>query len=194
MSGELESRFTGRRSLFHRSIVPKPLMPTAPFIHDGAIGMRDLDVMLLSTAVCQLDHSNVGIRQAVAGPMLHYVAAAWDPFHKHGLILFPAWISNHMPSKVRMKTYPLPNFNGDTFEWISNFISHVMTDVITIWDYRYTTYLVWNDLVPLTTDGSAWRWRHIGSRPSVTVNPIRQRHLCLIGHPVSTQNLGGYFS
>ena len=29
------------------------------------------------------------------------ISLAWDPFQKHGLTLIPAWISNHMPSKVR---------------------------------------------------------------------------------------------
>ena len=35
------------------------------------------------------------------------------PFYQNGLTLIPAWISNHMPSKVWDEiTYPLPNFNG----------------------------------------------------------------------------------
>ena len=39
----------------------------------------------------------------------------WDLFHLHGLTLIPAWISNHMSSKVWDEiTYPLPNFNGGT--------------------------------------------------------------------------------
>ena len=59
----------------------------------------------------------------------------WIPFHKHGLTLIPAWISDHMPSKVWDEiTYPFPNFNGTTVEvwvWISNFILHFMMGVIT---------------------------------------------------------------
>ena len=51
-----------------------------------------------------------------------------DPFYKHGLTLIPAWISNHMPSKVWEEIiYPFPNFNGCTvevWEWISNFNPH----------------------------------------------------------------------
>ena len=36
---------------------------------------------------------------------------------KHGLTLIPAWISNHMPSKVWDEiTYPFLNFNGVTVE------------------------------------------------------------------------------
>ena len=39
--------------------------------------------------------------------------ASWGPFYKHGLTLIPAWISNHMSSKVWDEiTYPFPNFNG----------------------------------------------------------------------------------
>ena len=42
------------------------------------------------------------------------------PFYYHGLILIPAWISNHLPSKMYGEiTYPFPNFNGGTVE-ISN--------------------------------------------------------------------------
>ena len=56
------------------------------------------------------------------------------------LTLIPAWISNHMPSKVQDEiTYPFPNFNGCTIEvleWISNFIQQY-TGHVTIypcWD------------------------------------------------------------
>ena len=48
--------------------------------------------------------------------------------------IIPAWISNHMSSKVCDKiTYPFPNFNGCTVEawvWISNFIPHFIIDVM----------------------------------------------------------------
>ena len=38
-------------------------------------------------------------------------------FYSHGLTLIPAWISNHMPSKVWGEiTYPFLNFNGCTVE------------------------------------------------------------------------------
>ena len=40
-----------------------------------------------------------------------------SPFYKHGLTLIPAWISNHMSSKVLDEiTYPFLNFNGATVE------------------------------------------------------------------------------
>ena len=51
-----------------------------------------------------------------------------------------AWISNHVPGKVWNEiTYPFPNFNGravEVWEWISNFITRLMMDVITYscWD------------------------------------------------------------
>ena len=39
----------------------------------------------------------------------------WDPFYWHVLTIIPAWISNHMPSKVWDEiTYPFLNFNGCT--------------------------------------------------------------------------------
>ena len=49
--------------------------------------------------------------------------------------LTPAWIGNHILSNVYDEiTYPFSNFNGETVEvWerISNFIIHIITDVIT---------------------------------------------------------------
>ena len=39
------------------------------------------------------------------------------PFYYHGLILIPAWISNHIHYKVWDEiTYPFLNFNGATVE------------------------------------------------------------------------------
>ena len=44
------------------------------------------------------------------------------------------WVSKHMPCKVWDKiTYPFTNFNGSTvelWEWLNNFISHIIMDVI----------------------------------------------------------------
>ena len=58
------------------------------------------------------------------------------PFHYHGSTLIPAWISNHMASKVWNEiTYLFVNFNDATievWEWISNFIPHLTMDVIII--------------------------------------------------------------
>ena len=37
------------------------------------------------------------------------------PFYQHGLTLIPAWMSNHMTSKVWDEiTFPFLNFNGAT--------------------------------------------------------------------------------
>ena len=64
-------------------------------------------------------------------------------FYYHDLTLIPAWISNHMCSKVWDEiTDPFPNFTGGTikvWEWISNFIPHFVMDVITYpcWDLSY---------------------------------------------------------
>ena len=55
---------------------------------------------------------------------------------QQALNLIPAWISNHMISKVWDEiAYPFPNFNGCTvevWEWISNFISHFIMDLIAL--------------------------------------------------------------
>ena len=61
-------------------------------------------------------------------------------FYLHGLNYIPAWISNHMPSKVwEQIIYSFPNFsvsNIEIWEWISNFIPHFIMNVITYphWD------------------------------------------------------------
>ena len=61
----------------------------------------------------------------------------WRTCAKH-----PAWINNHMPSKVwDVITYPFQNFNGCTVEvwgWLSNFISHFVIDAIT---YPYWKFI-----------------------------------------------------
>ena len=58
----------------------------------------------------------------------------WCPFNLHGWTLIPAYISNHMASKVRNEiSYPFLIFNGATvevWEWICNFISHFIRHVI----------------------------------------------------------------
>ena len=59
-----------------------------------------------------------------------------DPFHKHGLTLIPAWISNYMHYKMWDEILLILslNFNGFTVEvceWISNFFPHDTMHVIT---------------------------------------------------------------
>ena len=57
-----------------------------------------------------------------------------DPFYKHELTLIPGCVNNSVSSKVRDKSaYPLSNFKDYTveiWEWISDFISHLIMDVI----------------------------------------------------------------
>ena len=56
----------------------------------------------------------------------------------------PAWISNHMPSKVWDQiTYPFPNFNSwavEVWEWISNVIPHFIMNVIiySCWNWSWS--------------------------------------------------------
>ena len=48
---------------------------------------------------------------------VEYPFYPWGPFYKNGLTLIPAWISNHMPSKVWDEiTHPFLNFNGCAVE------------------------------------------------------------------------------
>ena len=52
-----------------------------------------------------------------------------DPFYKHCLILIPAWISNHMPSKVWVRVLiqsQIPKVARLSLEWTSNFISNII--------------------------------------------------------------------
>ena len=45
---------------------------------------------------------------------LHHRLPASGTFYRHGLTFIPAWISNHMPSKVWVEiTYPFQNFSGN---------------------------------------------------------------------------------
>ena len=57
------------------------------------------------------------------------------PFYQHGLSSIPAWIGNYVPSKLWDEiTYPFLNCNScavEVFEWINNFIPHIVINVIT---------------------------------------------------------------
>ena len=59
----------------------------------------------------------------------------YNMWNNIALTLIPAWMSNHMSSKMWVEiTYLLPNFNGasvEVWEWISNFIPHLTMDLIT---------------------------------------------------------------
>ena len=65
-------------------------------------------------------------------------------FSKKNINYFiPVWINNLMPIEMRYEsTYPFLNFNGtsiEVWEWISNFLSHFILNVIThaCWDQSY---------------------------------------------------------
>ena len=50
----------------------------------------------------------------------------------HELTLVPAWINNHMPSKVwDENTYRFLNFNCTTVDVLNEYIKHFTLDVIT---------------------------------------------------------------
>ena len=72
-----------------------------------------------------------------------------------GLASIPAWISNHVSSKVWYEiSYPMPNFNSYTTEvseWISNFIPQITMDVIT---YPWWTQII----VGMGIFIKAWSW------------------------------------
>ena len=74
-----------------------------------------------------------------------------NPYYKHGLTLIPALVTT-CPVKWRMK---FPNCNGTTvnvWEWISNFISHLLVDVITYpcWKYISPILIKGPDISPHT--------------------------------------------
>ena len=61
------------------------------------------------------------------------------PFYQHGLTLIPSQISNSVHNVWDENTYLFPNVNGaavEIWEWISNFTSHFIMDIITYpcWD------------------------------------------------------------
>ena len=60
---------------------------------------------------------------------------AFGHFCYHELTLIPAWISNHIHSKMWDEiSLPFLNFKSTTievWEWMSNFILHLIMDVIT---------------------------------------------------------------
>ena len=62
----------------------------------------------------------------------------------YGLTLMPAWISNHMFSKVwHESTYPLPNCCAvDVWELISNFIPYFIMNVIINQDWDIRIYII----------------------------------------------------
>ena len=78
-----------------------------------------------------------------------------EPFYQHGLILIPAWICNHKPSKVWDEiACSFPNFNSSTGEvWgcRGNFTPHFTMDVI--------TYQCWNLSYCLLVKGSMFSLR-----------------------------------
>ena len=87
----------------------------------------------------------------VEGPKLWYFPTDLDSglcaFYKHGLNLIPAWISNHMHSKVWDEIISrFSKFNDCTvevWEWIRYFIQHFIMIVITYpcWDKVTPCYL-----------------------------------------------------
>ena len=84
----------------------------------------------------------------------------WDTgglFYQYGLTLTPAWISNHMRSKVWAEvTYPFPNFNGCTVEvWegISNFIWLIICKRWYEIGHRYFQRIHWDERNWLTSVG-----------------------------------------
>ena len=72
-----------------------------------------------------------------------------SPFQWHGLTLIPAWINDYIHYNVWDGIiYPFTNFNCCTVEvwkWISNFICHVIGQVI--------TYPCWSTCSPFAKEG-----------------------------------------
>ena len=79
--------------------------------------------------VIQDSVKNLAVKGWNITPCIHNITVdIKGPFHWRGLTLIPAWISNHMLSKMWYEiTYPFPNLYGATvevWEWIRNFIPY----------------------------------------------------------------------
>ena len=89
------------------------------------------------------------------------------PFYKYRLTLIQAWLSNYMPLKVWYKiTYLFPNFKGATvevWEWITNFISRIIMDVITYPCSDLSSSMSVKDVLvgpSLKTCNTLWYWEN----------------------------------
>ena len=73
--------------------------------------------------------------QPASGPFGNHVII-WGSFYRHWFTLIPVWISIYIHCKVcEENTYPFPNVNGPViriWEWISDFISHLACDHLSI--------------------------------------------------------------
>ena len=73
---------------------------------------------------------NAWIGELFLSANIHFICilVSRDPFYQNGLFLIPAWISNHMPSKMWDEvTFPIPNFDGciiEVLELINDFVPY----------------------------------------------------------------------
>ena len=86
---------------------------------------------------CVLHHTeNYGMWLIVQGPFL----LTW-------FTLIPSWMRNHTPNKVWDDiVHPIPNYIGanvEIWKWLSNFIPHLIMDVITYpcWDKNQSRFV-----------------------------------------------------
>ena len=71
--------------------------------------------ILLVWKVTTVGPTTVTTQEAEMGWANYNIMVAWAPSYWHGLILYSAWIRNHMPGKVCIEiTSPFLNFNGCT--------------------------------------------------------------------------------
>ena len=97
--------------------------------------------LFFAKPICLLEWQNFPTIQI---PLQYNMAQCFSDtigsFYQDRPTIIPAWICNNIPYKWWDGiTYAFPNFNGCTvevLEWISNFILHLVMDVITYpcWD------------------------------------------------------------
>ena len=54
-----------------------------------------------------------------------YCDMIWPPSNYHGLTLIPAWIDNHMPSKVWVMPYPIQLYSIKSFYWQIQYLTTI---------------------------------------------------------------------
>ena len=118
-------------------------------------------------------------KHAIWGPNGGVPVSSARPLEKieNGLTLIPAWISNHMPSKMGVKLLIRSHFNGYTvevWEWKSNLISRFIMNVITYpwWYWIWTMLVKWatchTGSTLYCTEGEMLHWFCL--RPSPWIN------------------------
>ena len=78
----------------------------------------------------KLNHvSTNSLAKTTSGMFVDFMLVYWGPFYKHDLKLIPAWMSNHLPSKMGWNSLSIRNIIVEVWKCICNLISHFIMDV-----------------------------------------------------------------